>query len=356
MFAIAFLFVRVLCDGFKSRRRLEAEILVLRHQLNVLQQRAPRRLYLTWADRALFVWLYRGFPRILDAIMILRPETIVRWHRKGFSAFWRWKSRPLGGRPQIDKEVRDLIRRMSFENPLWGAPHIHGELLKLGFDVAQSTVSKYMVPRRDRPSQTWKTFLHNHADGIASIDLFVVPTIAFEQLFAFLVLGHGRRQLLWFAVTRHPTAEWLARQITEAFPWDRAPTYIVRDNDRAFGSVFTRRIQAMGIRDRPTSFRSPWQNGHIERLIGSIRRECTDHLIVLNEEHLRRILAKFSTYYNGWRPYFAWEGCTKQTPDRALWRHCRTCNLGRIASPVRENLVFGSDRGGRLSRHVGRDA
>ena len=224
MFAIALLFVRVLCDGFKSRRRLEAEILVLRHQLNVLQQRAPRRLYLTWADRALFVWLYRGFPRILDAITILRPETIVRWHRKGFRAFWRWKSRPLGGRPQIDKELRDLIRRMSVENPLWGAPHIHGELLKLGFDVAQSTVSKYMVPRRGRPSQTWKTFLRNHADGIASIDLFVVPTIAFEQLFAFLILGHGRRQLLWFAVTRHPTAEWLARQITEAFPWDRAPT------------------------------------------------------------------------------------------------------------------------------------
>jgi hypothetical protein len=164
MFAIAFLFVHVLCNCFKSRRRLEAEILVLRHQLNVLQQRAPRRVYLTWADRALFVWLYRGFPRILDAIMILRPETIVRWHRKGFSAFWRWKSRPLGGRPQIDKELRDLIRRMSVENPLWGAPHIHGELLKLGFDVAQSTVSKYMVPRRDRPSQTWKTFLRNHAD------------------------------------------------------------------------------------------------------------------------------------------------------------------------------------------------
>jgi hypothetical protein len=156
MFAIVFLFVRVLCDCFKSRRRLEAEILVLRHQLNVLQQRAPRRLYLSWADRALFVWLYRGFPRILDAITILRPETMVRWHRKGFAAFWRWKSRSLGGRPQIDKEVRDLIRRMSFENPLWGAPHIHGELLKLGFDVAQSTVSKYMVPRRGRPSQTWR--------------------------------------------------------------------------------------------------------------------------------------------------------------------------------------------------------
>ena len=263
MFAIAFLFVGVLCDGFKSRRRLEAEILVLRHQLNVLKQRAPRRLYLTWADRALFVWLYCGFPRILDAITIVRPETIVRWHRKGFSALWRWKSHPLGGRPQIGKEVRDLIRRMSFENPLWGAPHIHGELLKLGFDVAQSTVSKYMVPRRDRPSQTWKTFLHNHADGIASIDLFVVPTIAL--IFAFLILGHGRRQLLWFAVTRHPTAEWLARQITEAFPWDRAPTYIVRDNDRAFGRVFTRRIQAMGIRDRPTSILNACQKQTLRR-------------------------------------------------------------------------------------------
>jgi hypothetical protein len=298
MIAIAFLFLRVLYDCFKPRWRLEAEIVMLRHQLNVLRQRAPRRPYLTWADRALFVWLYRRFPRILDSLTIVRPETVVRWHRKGFGAFWRWKSRALGGRPWIAKEVRDLIRRMSFENPLWGAPHIHGELLKLGFEVAQSTVSKYMVPRKDRPTQTWKTFLRNHADGIASIDLFVVPTIAFEQLFAFLVLGHGRRRLLWVAVTRHPTAEWLAQQITEAFPWNSAPKYIVRDNDKAFGLVFKRRIRAMGIRDKPTSFRSPWQNGHVERLIGSIRRECTDHMIVLNEDHLRRILAKFAAYYN----------------------------------------------------------
>src|ERR1700687_654358 len=224
MIAIAFLFVRMVCDCFKSRRRLDAELLFLRHQLNVLQQRAPCRLNLRWADRALFGWLYRRFPRILDAITIVRPETVVRWHRMGFAAYWRWKSRRLGGRPWIRKEVRDLIRRMSFENSLWGAPKIHGDLRKFGIDVAQSTVSKYMVPRQGRPSQTWKSFLHNHADGIASIDLFVVPTIAFEQFFTFLVLGHGRRQLLWFAVTRHPTAEWLARQITEAFPWDTAPT------------------------------------------------------------------------------------------------------------------------------------
>ncbi len=298
MIAIAVLIVRMLCDCFKSRRGLATEILVLRHQLNVLQQRAPRRLHLRWADRALFIWLYRRCPRILDAITTVRPETVVRWHRMGFTAYWRWKSRPRGGRPRIGKEVRDLIRRMSFENPLWGATKIHGELLKLGIDVAQSTVSIYMVPRRDRPLQTWKTFLRNHLEGIASIDLFVVPTIAYQQLYAFLVLGHRRRQLLWFAVTRNPTAEWLARQITEAFPWDSTPKYLIRDNDRAFGVAFKARVRAMGIRDRPTSFHSPWQNGYVERLIGSIRRECLDHLIVFNAGHLGRILAKYAIYYN----------------------------------------------------------
>jgi transposase InsO family protein len=298
MIAIAFLFVRVLCDCFKSRRRLEAEILVLRHQLNVQRQRAPRQSRMRWADRALFIWLYRRCPRVLDAVTIVRPETVVRWHRMGFAAYWRCKSRPRGGRPRISKEVRELIRRMSFENPLWGAPRIHGELLKLDIDVAQSTVSIYMMPRQDRPLQTWKSFLRNHVAEVASIDLFVVPTIAFRQLFVFLVLGHRRRQLLGFAVTQNPTAEWLARQITEAFPWDTAPKYLIRDNDRAFGGAFKARVRAMGIRDRPISFRSPWQNGYAERLIGSIRRECTDHLIVFNAEHLRRILAKYAVYYN----------------------------------------------------------
>jgi transposase InsO family protein len=312
MMAIAFLFVRMLFDCFKSRRRLEAEILVLRHQVNVLQRRTPRRLHLRWADRALFIWLYRRCPRLLDAITIVRPETVVRWHRMGFAAYWRWKSRSPGGRPRIGKEVRDLIRRMSFENPLWGAPKIHGELLKLGIEVAQSTVSIYMVPRRGRPLQTWKTFVRNHVEGIASIDLFVVPTISFEQLFAFLVLGHRRRRLLWTAVTRNPTAEWLARQITEAFPWDSAPEYLIRDNDRAFGGVFKARVRAMGIRDRPTSFRAPWQNGYVERLIGSIRRECTDHLIVVNAEHLQRILAKYATYYNEVRTHVS---LGKDAPD-----------------------------------------
>ena len=267
----------------------------------------------------------------------------------GFAAYWRWKSHPLGGRPRIGKEVRDLIRRMNFENPLWGAPKIHGELLKLGIDVAQSTVSIYMVPRQDRPLQTWKSFLRNHAEGIASIDLFVVPTIAFQQLFAFLVLGHQRRQLLWFAVTRNPTAEWLAQQITKAFPWESAPEYLIRDNDRAFGGTFKARIRAMGIQDRPTSFRSPWQNGYVERLIGSIRRECLDHLIVFNAEHLRRILAKYAAYYNHMRTHIS---LAKDAPyTRPIERFGDVVAhpiLGGLHHRYARNLIFGSDRGQKL--------
>ena len=179
---------------------------------------------------------------------------------------------------------------MASENPLWGAPRIHGELSMLGFEIAQSTVSKYMMRGRRPPSRSWKTFLQNHAEAIAAVDMFVVPTLTFERLFAFLVLGHGRRQLLWFEVTRHPTAEWLAQQITEAFPWASAPTYLVRDNDGAYGHAFSRRVRAMGIRDRPISPRSQWQNGHMERLIGTVRRECVDRMLIFGEAHLRQIL------------------------------------------------------------------
>ena len=173
----------------------------------------------------------------------------------------------------------------------------HGELLKLGYEVAQSTVSKYMARGGKPPSQSWKTFLRNHAEAIAAIDMCIVPTLSFERLFAFLVLGHGRRQLLWFEVTRHPTAAWLARQITEAFPWASAPAYLVRDNDRAYGHVFTTRVTAMGIRDRPISPGSPWQNGIAERLIGTLRCECLDHMVILGEAHLRRILSAYAVFW-----------------------------------------------------------
>jgi transposase InsO family protein len=208
--------------------------------------------------------------------------------------------------------LRELIRRMSKENPLWGAPRIHGELLKLGFVIAESTVSKYMARRPGPPSQTWRTFLRNNADAIAAVDLCVVPTLTFECLFAFLVLGHGRRHLLWFAVTRHPMAEWLAQQIVEAFPWGTAPTYLVRDNDGAYG-WYSGIVQAMGIRDRPISPRSPWQNPYVERAIGTLRRECLDHVLIFDERHLRRILTLYSLYYNETRTHL---GLAKDAPLR----------------------------------------
>jgi transposase InsO family protein len=291
-------------DLFMSRRRLVAENLFLRHQLSIALRRAPPRLRLRGSDRALLVWMTRLWPSLLGAAQVVQPETILRWHRAGFTAFWCWKSRKRAGRPKIDRDLRDLIRRMSRENPKWGASRIHGELLMLGFEVAQSTVSKYMVQGGPR-SQGWKTFLRNHAQAIAAIDLCVVPTLTFERLFAFLILGHGRRQLLWFEVTRHPTAEWLARQITEAFPWASAPAYLVRDNDRAYGHIFTSRVRAMGIRDRPISPGSPWQNPYVERLIGTVRRECLDRMLIFGESHLRQILCSYAAYYNEVRTHLA---------------------------------------------------
>ena len=305
MLAILHLLVMFVADLFKSRRRLEAENLFLRHQLNIALRRTPPRPRLHGSDRALLVWMTRIWPSLLDISRVVKPETILRWHRSGFKTYWRWKSRNRAGRPKVGRELRDLIRRMGRENPLWGAPRIHGELLMLGFEVAQSTVSKYMVRGRRPPSQSWKTFLQNHAEAIAAVDMCVVPTLTFERLFAFLVLGHGRRQLLWFEVTRHPTAEWLARQITEAFPWASAPSYLVRDNDGAYGHVFSRRVMAMGIRARPISPRSPWQNGHVERLIGTVRRECLDRMLIFGEAHLRQILTSYASYYNESRTHLS---------------------------------------------------
>src|SRR6202035_3859786 len=230
-------------------------------------------------------------------------DTIVGWHRAGCRLYWCWKSRRHGGRPTVPLETRQLIREMSIANPLWGAPRIHGELLKLGVDIGQTSVAKYMAKRRGPPSQGWKTFLNNHADGIAAMDLFVVPTISFRLLYGLLIMGHGRRQILWFGVTPHPTAEWIANQLTEACGWEQAPSYLIRDRDGAYGEVFVRRLRSIGIRDRPASPRSPWQNGYAERLIGSTRRECLDHVVVLGECHLRHLLLSYMTYYNGARIY-----------------------------------------------------
>src|ERR1700726_103592 len=288
----------VLASPFKSKLRLEAENAALRHQLIVLRRRLHGPVRLTNHDRWFFTQLYRWFPSILKVLTIIRPETLVCWHRAGFRCYWRWKSRPLGGRPQIETELRVLIRRMSVENPLWGAPRIHGELLKLGFEIAQSSVAKYMVKRWRPPSQGWRIFLRNHAPDVAAMDLFVVPTIGFDLLYALVIVRLDRRELVWISVATHPTAEWVARQITEAFPWNEAPHYMIRDRDRIYGAVVTRRLRAMGIRDKPIAPASPWQNGFAERLIGSIRRECLDHVIVLRELHLRRKLISYAAYYN----------------------------------------------------------
>ena len=324
MIALLCFVLAVLASPFKSKSRLEAENAALRHQLIVLRRKVQGRVRLTNNDRLLFIQLYRWFPSVLKVLTIIRPETIVRWHRAGFRRFWRWKSCSLGGRPQIDTNLRALIRRISIDNPLWGAPRIHGELLKLGFEVAQSSVAKYMVKRRGPPSQGWRTFLRNHAPDIAAMDLFVVPTIGFELLYAFVIVRLDRRNLVWINVTTNPTAEWIARQITEAFPWNEAPQYLIRDRDRVYGTVVTRRLRAMGIRDKPIAPGSPWQNGFAERLIGSIRRECVDHMIVLGEAHLRRILTKYAAYYNELRTH---RSLNKDAPIHRAIQH-----LGRIVS------------------------
>src|SRR3979490_1932889 len=249
MIALLSFFLTLLVSPFKSRSRLEAENAALRHQLIVLQRRLRGRVQLTNRDRLFLVQLYRWFPSVLKAITIVRPETLVRWHRAGFRRYWRWKSRSFGGPPQIDADLRALIRRMSVDNPLWGAPRIHGELLKLGFEIAQSSVAKYTVKRCGPPSQGWRTFLRNHAPDIAAMDLFVVPTIGFDLLYVLVIVRLARRDLAWINVTSHPTAEWVARQITEAFPWNEAPRYLLRDRDRVYGMLVKRRLRAMGIRD-----------------------------------------------------------------------------------------------------------
>ncbi len=266
---------------FKSHERLEAENLALRHQLNVVCRSAPRRVRLRSFDRLLLVWLYRLWPGVLNSIVIVQAETVVRWHRGGFKAFWRVKSRGAPGRPRVAKEIRDLIREVSLANPLWGAPRIHGELLKVGIDVAQSTVAKYMVKGRRPPSQSWKTFLRNHADGIASADFFVVPTATFNLLFGLVILRHDRRRLVHIAVTSNPTADWIARQISEAFPWDTAPRYLVRDRDGAYGEVFRRRVQGNGHQGSPRSASvavAKWTRRALDRIDPTRMFGPSDHI------------------------------------------------------------------------------
>ncbi len=284
-------------SALKSQRDLTLENVALRHQLMVLR-RQPGRLRLKDRDRLLWVWLRRVWPGWHRALVLVQPATVVNWHRNGFRAYWRWKSRTNGGRPRIDREVRELIRDMWNSNPTWGKPRIRAELAKIGIQVSDSTVWRYRPRRAKPPSQTWRSFLDNHVRDIVAIDFFVVPTATLRVLYVLLIMSHDRRRILHFNVTTAPSARWTAQQVREAFPYDTVPRYLLRDRDRIFGADFVRCVKSMGIEEVITAPGSPWQNPYCERLIGSIRRECLDHLIVLNERHLLRVLHSYASYYH----------------------------------------------------------
>ena len=290
-----------------SRADLAAENLALRQQLAALQ-RSVKRPRLHRRDRIFWVWLSRLWRGWRSSMIVVQPETVLRWHREGFRLYWRWKSRSRCGRPKLGAEIRAVIRRMSRDNPTWGRRRIRSELHLLGYEVAELTVAQYMVRGRRPPSQGWRVFLNNHTREIAAIDFFTVPTVNFRILICFLVLRHHRRTVVHFSVTNHPTARWTGQQIVEAFPYDTAPRYLLRDRDRIYGSCFANRVHRMGIEEVLTAPRSPWQNPFVERLIGSVRRECLDHVLVLNEAHLRRVLREYFAYYHAARPHQSLDG------------------------------------------------
>jgi len=312
LISLTTLFV-TLSSIFRSRAALQLENLALRHQVGVLQRSARKRPRLTPVDRLLWVWLSRVWSGWRSTLAIVQPETVIAWHRAGFRLFWTWKvRRGQPGRPVICRDVRDLIRQICRENPGWGAPRIHGELLKLGIDIGESSVSKYMVRCRKPPAQSWRTFLENHLTQLVSIDFFTVPTIRFQVLYVFLVLAHDRRRILHFNVTAHPTAEWTGQQLREAFPFEHLPRYLLRDRDAIFGDEFRRQVRDMGIHEVLSTPRSPWQRAYVERVIGSIRRECLDHVIVFHESSLRRTLDSYFDYYHRSRTHLS---LGKDSPD-----------------------------------------
>ncbi len=300
--------LKSIANCFSSRQQLVLENLLLRHQLSILQRNAKRPRLQT-SDRALFVLISRFLNNRRQFITIVKPETVISWHRKGFKLFRRWKCRRgKPGRNPIDPEIRKLIRDMSMANQLWSAPRIHGELLKLCSNVSEATVRRYIPKKPKNASQTWRMFLANHMHNTASIDFFVVPTINFKLLFVLVVMSHERRKTIHFNVTSSPSAAWTGQQIIKAYPWDYVPKYLIQDNDSIYGAEFTRRVNSIGIKQIRTAYKSPWQNAYCERVIGSIRRECTDHIIVRNEYHLRNILREYvNRYYNASRTHLSLE-------------------------------------------------
>src|SRR5919201_283653 len=295
-----------------GHRQLALENLALRQQLAVYK-RTVIRPPLRRTDRLFWVGLATIWTRWRQALVIVTPATVLQWQRRRFREYWTRLSRHASeGRPQVHPEIRTLIIRMATANPLWGAPRIHGELLKLGINVAERTVSRLMPKRRPRPSQTWRTFLANHVRDLVSLDFFTVPTARLRVLFVLVVLAHHRRRVVHFSVTEHPTAHWTAQQIVDAFPDDGAPLCLLRDRDSVYGHVFQQRVKGMGIAELLTAPQNPWRNPFAERLISSIRRQCLNHVLVLSERHLRRILVRYFAYYHRARTHLALD---KDAPD-----------------------------------------
>jgi hypothetical protein len=303
-----------LCVFVRSRAELALEIVALRQQVAILKRKHPRP-QLNPLDRLFWIALRRLWPGWKQVLVIVKADTVVGWHRAGFRWYWRCRSRRRPGRPRIGEQLRTLIRRLALENPSWGAPKIHGELLKLGFDLCERTVARYLrrVRRRGDPAKNWLTFLENHREVIVALDFFTVPTITFQLLYCLFVIDHGRRRILHFNVTRHPTAEWTLQQLREAFPDAVGCRYVILDHDSKFDRGVTDFLKATGLKVKRTGIQSPWQNGLAERWVGSCRRELLDHIIAINEANLRRLLRAYVRYHHEDRIHDALD---KDTPKR----------------------------------------
>jgi len=332
MFRLLKLLFGLLLRWARSRRDLLLENLGLRQQLAVLNQR-KQRPRLDRVDKLFWVAVQRVWADWKRSLLIVKPETVVRWHREGFRKYWRWRSRREMCRKRLSREMRELIGRMGTENPTWGAPRIHGELLKLGFDLSERTVSRWMRRGSRTPdnSRLWKAFLSNHREAIAAMDFFTVPTLSFSVLYCFFVIAHDRRRILHFNVTRHPTSLWIAQQLREAFPADHVHEFLIFDRDAKFGNEVLSAMSAVELTSVRTSFKSPWQNGVAERWVGSRRRDLLDHGIALNERHLKRVLVQYVDYYHADRTHL---GLRKETPGQRKTavriEGCRVVSMPRL--------------------------
>ncbi|MFN2196909.1 MAG: integrase core domain-containing protein [Anaerolineales bacterium] len=324
MIEALFLLVSLTRSSLKNRTELALENLALRQQLAILNRNRPQPR-LRKRDRLFWACLSAIWQKWRESLIVVKPETVVRWHRKGFALYWKCLSKRKGaGRPGTGKDIRDLVRRMANANPTWGSPRVHGELQKLGIKISERTVARLMPRKRKPPSQTWRTFLDNHVKDLVSIDFFVVPTATFRVLFVLVILAHDRRRVMHYNVTEHPTAYWTGEQIIQAFPGGSEPRYLLRDRDSIYGQEFRERIRAIGIEEILTAPRSPWQNPFCERLIGSVRQDCLNHVIILGESHLRRILARYFRYYHKYRTHLS---LAKDAPES---RAIQEAELGKV--------------------------